>query len=519
MLRAFAVFFLLVVLCGLFSNVAGFALQQEQDQAACELPEVRRELLRRQEADQMARRQVSSNDTPQELIDQIVAIDRENREWLSQIIDEHGFPGKRLAGRDGASAAWLIVQHADQDLPFQRRCLDLIHALPDGEVDPVNIAYLTDRVLVNEGKPQRYATQMTMRDGKLAFQDLEDPDNVDARRAEVGLPPAAEYLRQSAITFGLEQPVYDHHVHVLSPRLLEDWKSLGMEFSRDDEQYTEIGQVLQCTGADRIVAVSMAYLYGSEWFDEVTGNEAAEIEAVRAENDYIARCVANSRGRSVGFFSVNPLSGYAIEEIRRCEGDARLSGLKLHFPASGVDIADDEHLEKLRAVFRLCSENGIPILVHPATADVDSFGTAGASRFWRELVEDDPQLKLIIAHLGASGGIGPNSIALMNGYLELRERKAEFVDAGIYFDLSGAVLAHELDGLPATTDEQCLALAETMREIGLDRFLPASDYPAINPDEMRQTLLERLPLGDSEFERLRSNSAPFIDVHFTWASR
>ena len=65
-----------------------------------------------------------------------------------------------------ARKAWLLVQHADADVKFQRRCLDLMARLPKGEVSISNLAYLTDRVLLAEGKKQLYGTQFTSVDGK-----------------------------------------------------------------------------------------------------------------------------------------------------------------------------------------------------------------------------------------------------------------------------------------------------------------------------------------------------------------
>jgi hypothetical protein len=119
-------------------------------------------------------------------------VDEKHRRRLRQIIAEHGWPGKSLVGPDGANAAWLIVQHADADVKFQRQCLALLEAAPQGEVEVQQVAYLTDRVLVNEGKPQRYGTQMGE---NFRPRPLEDPENVDQRRAEVDLPPLAEYIK------------------------------------------------------------------------------------------------------------------------------------------------------------------------------------------------------------------------------------------------------------------------------------------------------------------------------------
>ncbi|MCP4246955.1 MAG: hypothetical protein GY778_07885, partial [bacterium] len=58
------------------------------------------------------------------------------------------------------------------------------------------LAYLTDRVLVQEGKPQRYGTQFFAKDGVFKLNPIEDEAYVDARRKEVGLGPLAEYVKQ-----------------------------------------------------------------------------------------------------------------------------------------------------------------------------------------------------------------------------------------------------------------------------------------------------------------------------------
>jgi hypothetical protein len=127
----------------------------------------------------------------------MTAVDRKNRERLQTIVDKHGWPGRSLVGIDGAHAAWLLVQHADADPAFQKRCLDLMKAAPVGEADAKDIAYLTDRVLVRQKKKQLYGTQLVGQGDKFIPQPIEDEAYVDRRRAEVGLPPLAEYLKTS----------------------------------------------------------------------------------------------------------------------------------------------------------------------------------------------------------------------------------------------------------------------------------------------------------------------------------
>jgi uncharacterized protein (DUF305 family) len=128
--------------------------------------------------------------------------DEANTKWLQELVERQGWPTNTLAGKDGANAAWLLVQHADADPKFQRRCLDLMTKLPKDEMSQTNLAYLTDRVLLAEGKKQLYGTQFTAIDGKWQPRPLEDEANVDKRRAEAGLQPIAEYAKQIEQIYG-----------------------------------------------------------------------------------------------------------------------------------------------------------------------------------------------------------------------------------------------------------------------------------------------------------------------------
>jgi hypothetical protein len=150
---------------------------------------LRAELLRRVEKDQAARKALDS--------EAMREADGENLPWLKEIVAERGWPGASLVGDDGAHAAWLLAQHADTDPAFQRRCLDLLtSAVEAGEATVRELAYLTDRVLLAEGQPQVYGTQVSRRDGQWGPRDLREPEGVDARRQAAGLEPLADYLRR-----------------------------------------------------------------------------------------------------------------------------------------------------------------------------------------------------------------------------------------------------------------------------------------------------------------------------------
>jgi hypothetical protein len=122
-------------------------------------------------------------------------VDEENTKWLKGVVEKHGWPTNTLVGKDGADAAWLLVQHADADPRFQRQCLDLMAGLPKDEVSQSKRAYLTDRVLLAEGKKQLYGTQFHSVEGRWKPRPIEDEAQVDKRRTEIGLPPLAEYAR------------------------------------------------------------------------------------------------------------------------------------------------------------------------------------------------------------------------------------------------------------------------------------------------------------------------------------
>jgi hypothetical protein len=60
-----------------------------------------------------------------------------------------------------------------------------------GEASRPEVAYLADRVLLAEGQPQEYGTQMTGRKEGWLPRLLRDPGHVDDRRAAMSLSDCA----------------------------------------------------------------------------------------------------------------------------------------------------------------------------------------------------------------------------------------------------------------------------------------------------------------------------------------
>ncbi len=129
------------------------------------------------------------------VIKEMREIDTANHTWLKKVVEDSGWPMTSQVGKDGANAAWLLLQHADDDRPFQAHCLELMKQAPAGEVDAKDVAMLTDRVMVKQTGKQLYGTQVKIVNGRCEVVPLTEPDRVDELRKQVGFPPLAEYLK------------------------------------------------------------------------------------------------------------------------------------------------------------------------------------------------------------------------------------------------------------------------------------------------------------------------------------
>jgi hypothetical protein len=140
-------------------------------------------------------------------------VHRRNAAALLEIIERHGWPVRSLVGEQAGRAAWIILQHAIGDPSLQRRGLGwLQEASARGEVAPIEVAMLEDRIRCYEGRPQRYGTQFDWdASGQLSPYPVEDPEGVDRRRASIGLGPLDEAVRsmREQMAQGPEMPPKD----------------------------------------------------------------------------------------------------------------------------------------------------------------------------------------------------------------------------------------------------------------------------------------------------------------------
>ncbi|NLB14048.1 MAG: hypothetical protein GX826_08535 [Gammaproteobacteria bacterium] len=117
-------------------------------------------------------------------------LDRENIVRLEELLQSHEWPRLSEVGEDAAIAAFLVVQHAD--VAYQEKYLPIIRQrYEQGEAKGGWVALLTDRIRVRQGQPQLYGTQSRMDEetGKNGLYSIEDPEQVDAPRAELGMKP------------------------------------------------------------------------------------------------------------------------------------------------------------------------------------------------------------------------------------------------------------------------------------------------------------------------------------------
>jgi hypothetical protein len=139
------------------------------------------------------------------------ALHRRHGERLAVILDEVDWPSPALVGEDGLEAAGEVLLHALPCPALMRRALPLVRAAAErGEVEGRLYATLADRVRVFSGLPQVYGTQHDFDgSGRLSPEPIEDPERVDERRAEIGLPPLFEEtarLRAAAEAEGERAP-------------------------------------------------------------------------------------------------------------------------------------------------------------------------------------------------------------------------------------------------------------------------------------------------------------------------
>jgi hypothetical protein len=124
---------------------------------------------------------------------------------VRKILDERGWLGSNVIGKQGNMTLYLVIQHSNSEtrekyLPMMRE------AVQNRNASPSSLALLEDRVALGKGEKQIYGSQIAGNsESGYIVQPLIDPDNVDKRRAEVGLGSLQDYVSRWGIIWDVEE--------------------------------------------------------------------------------------------------------------------------------------------------------------------------------------------------------------------------------------------------------------------------------------------------------------------------
>ncbi len=160
----------------------------------------------RQMVDSVGKKHGFESEQVKHLWAKMAAVDSVNTIKVKAILDRYGWLGVPEIGWQGNNTLFLVIQHADsatqvQYLPVMRE------AVKKGKAEGSQLALLEDRVALKQGRKQIYGSQVSQnpQTGQYTVLPLEDPDNVDKRRAAVGLGPLAEYVKHWGMTWNVEE--------------------------------------------------------------------------------------------------------------------------------------------------------------------------------------------------------------------------------------------------------------------------------------------------------------------------
>jgi hypothetical protein len=122
--------------------------------------------------------------------------DHRNQELVISIIEKCGMPTLKEVTQKQMNAIWLGLQHTDKK--YRKKYFPQIEkAVENGDLSKQQYALMKDRILMDEGKPQIYGSQIE--NGKLY--KLENPETVNERRKEMGMGTIEDYLKHFNIEF------------------------------------------------------------------------------------------------------------------------------------------------------------------------------------------------------------------------------------------------------------------------------------------------------------------------------
>jgi hypothetical protein len=185
----------------------------------------------------------------------------------------------------------------------------------------------------------------------------------------------------------------------------------------------------------------------------------------------------------IPFISVSPtMNGRTPVEELEHKYKWGMKGLKIH-PIAQNFSPDDE---RMWPVYEWMVKHDLPITAHSGM-NIDNKSDLGEPNRWIKVLENFPDLKIILAHLG-------------NGFwdqtLELADKFPQ-----VMFDTAIAV-SHIYTPTTLNDDEA----VEMIKQIGSERILFGSDYPWINPaGDIKR--INSLKISDSDKKNILGENA------------
>lgn len=255
------------------------------------------------------------------------------------------------------------------------------------------------------------------------------------------------------------QPVFDTHVH-----LWDGEKSLG-------EYQAQVNAAGLTTSG-----------LGVMWFGGPNQAREGNPADIAARNDALIALAAKHEG-VVPIATVHPYDGQAaLDELARVAGRG-VRMLKIHPHTQRFDPADPRVL----TLVKRAGELGLIVVMDNA-----NIVPGGDSEKLFNLALSAPKTKFVFAHIGGLNFRFWNMLKLA------RTAEGLFGD-NVYFDISAMVVL----AADAPIEEEFIW---TMRNVGIDHVLLASDYPQFS---LKQTIdaFERLDLTAEERAKIREGNA------------
>jgi predicted TIM-barrel fold metal-dependent hydrolase len=300
----------------------------------------------------------------------------------------------------------------------------------------------------------------------------------------------------------------DHHVHLNSPAIqafLPEFCASMRRFGGCDPALTSPHSVrdllaeMDRAGIQRALVLSDAYLAESPIM-EPQRPDAADL--MRSANDWTVGLARSYPKRLSAFIAVDPLRSTALPEIARWRDNPAVAGIKVHLTASGVDLRKDGDAAALAAVFGAAAQARFAIVIHLRTQRID-YGAPDIWRFVENVLPAAGNTPVQIAHAAGWGGIDQATLSALSAFADaIQANPRRF--RHVWFDLSGVWT----DKSSAADKQLVVAL---IRRIGLQHFLPGSDWP-YNGDNLADyynRVYPELPLTQKEWAIIRKSVAPY----------